>query len=209
MRLVAWWALLSSTCAPVLLVVGFTTATLLEEPGYNPVTQTISVLAAGGPPGYWVLTATLVAVGACYVATAWGLHAAKLAGRLSLGGGGIAAILLTVFPAPRTGGSLSHGSVVGVGFTLLALWPVLATRRERTAPWGLRFAPSVTVSGLMWVGAIWFLVEEESGGAAGVAERVVTSVQALWPVVVVVSCLWHARRTPGSAPLGPPPATGA
>ncbi|SEG40423.1 Protein of unknown function [Actinacidiphila yanglinensis] len=195
MRLVAWWALISSTCAPVLLVAGFTTATLLEEPGYNPVTQTISVLAAGGRSGYWVFTGTLIAVGASYVATAWGLHAAKPAGRLCLAGGGVAAILLTVFPAPRTGGSLSHGAVVGVGFTLLAVWPLLATRRgRRRAPWGLRFVPSVVVSGLMWVGAAWFLVEVEINGAAGVAERVVTSGQALWPVVVVASCLWHARR---------------
>jgi hypothetical membrane protein len=188
------------------LVVGFTTATLLEEPGYNPVTQTISVLAAGSPPGYWVLTVTLIAVGTCYVATAWGLHAAKLAGRLCLGGGGIAAILLTVFPAPRTGGSPSHGAVVGVGFTLLALWPVLATRRGRRAPWGLRFVPSVMMSVVMWLGAAWFLVEVESNGAAGVAERVVTSVQAMWPVVVVASCLWHARRQ-GTSP--PPPTADA
>lgn len=194
MRLVAWWALISSSCAPVLLVVGFTTATLLEEPGYNPVTQTISVLAAGNHRGYLVLTATLIAVGSCYVATAWGLRAAKLSGRLCLAGGGVAAILLTVFPAPRTGGSLPHGAVVGVGFTLLALWPVLATRRGRRMPWGLRFAPSVAVSALMWIGAAWFLFEVESDGAAGVAERVVTSVQAIWPVVVVASCLWQARR---------------
>ncbi|MEW1862110.1 DUF998 domain-containing protein [Streptomyces sp. NBC_00669] len=194
MRLVAWWALISSSCAPVLLVVGFTTATLLEEPGYNPVTQTISVLAAGNHRGYLVLTGTLIAVGTCYMATAWGLRAAKLSGRLCLAGGGVAAILLTVFPAPRTGGSMSHGAVVGVGFTLLALWPVFATRRGRRAPWGLRFVPSVVVSALMWVGAAWFLFEVESDGAAGVAERVVTSVQAVWPVVVVASCLWQARR---------------
>jgi hypothetical protein len=193
MRLVAWWALISSSCAPVVLVVGFTTATLLEEPGYNPVTQTISVLAAGNHRGYLVLTGTLIAVGSCYMATAWGLHAAKLTGRLCLAGGGLAAILLTVFPAPRTGGSLSHGAVVGVGFTLLALWPVFATRRGRRAPWGLRPVPSVVMSAVMWAGAAWFLVEVEIDGAAGVAERVVTSVQALWPVVVVLSCVWHAR----------------
>jgi hypothetical membrane protein len=182
------------------LVVGFTTATLLEEPGYNPVTQTISVLAAGGRSGHWVLTGTLITVGACYVATAWGLHAAKLAGRLFLAGGGIAAILLTVFPAPRTGGSPSHGAVVGVGFTLLALWPVLATRRGRRTPWGLRFVPSVVMSVLMWIGAAWFLVEVQWYDAAGVAERVVTSVQAIWPVVVVASCLWHARRMRAGPP---------
>jgi len=200
MRLVAWWALLSSGIAPVILVGGWTVAEVLEGPDYNPVTQTISVLAAGAPRVYWVLTATLIIVGSCYLVTAWGLHAAHLAGRLSLAGGGLSAILLAMFPAPATGGSLPHGSLVTVGFTLLALWPVLATnRRTPTAPWGLRPAPSITVSALMWLGALWFVIELQIHGSAGVAERVVTSLQSLWPVIVVISCLRHSARTKRTA----------
>ncbi|MDX6353134.1 MAG: hypothetical protein QOF98_37 [Streptomyces sp.] len=201
MRLVAWWALLSSGIAPVVLVGGWTVAEVLQGPDYNPVTQTISVLAAGAPRVYWVLTAMLVSVGSCYLLTAWGLHAAHLAGRLSLGGGGLSAILLAIFPAPATGGSLPHGSVVTVGFTLLALWPVLATRRRATAatPWGLRPAPSIAVSALMWLGALWFVIELQIHGSAGVAERVVTSLQSLWPVIVVISCLRHSARAKRTA----------
>jgi hypothetical protein len=178
-----------------MLISGWTVAALFEEPGYDPVTQTISVLAAGGAKGYWVLTVTLLSVGACYLATAWGLRAATLAGRLSLGGGGVSAILLAIFPAPRTGGSLPHGWLVTIGFTLLALWPVLATDRRGEAPWGLRPVPAIVVSGLMWIGAVWFVIELQMHGSAGVAERVVTSAQSLWPVVVVVSCLRHSART--------------
>jgi hypothetical protein len=199
MRLVAWWALLSSGIAPVILVGGWTAAEVLEGPDYNPVTQTISVLAAGAPRVYWVLTATLIIVGSCYLVTAWGLHAAHLAGRLSLAGGGLSAILLAMFPAPATGGSLPHGSLVTVGFTLLALWPVLATnRRGAPAPWGLRPLPSIAVSALMWLGALWFVIELQIHGSAGVAERVVTSLQSLWPVIVVISCLRHS--SPGAKP---------
>lgn len=199
MRLVAWWALLSSGIAPVILVGGWTAAEVLEGPDYNPVTQTISVLAAGAPRVYWVFTVTLVSVGSCYLLTAWGLHAAHLAGRLSLGGGGLAAILLALFPAPATGGSLPHGSLVTVGFTLLAVWPVLATdRRSAAAPWGLRPAPSITVTTLMWLGALWFVIELQLHGSAGIAERVVTSLQSLWPVVVAISCHRHSARTKGS-----------
>jgi hypothetical membrane protein len=186
--------LLSSGLTPVLLVVGWTVAALLEEPGYDPVTQTISVLASGRTSGYWVFTGTLIAVGSGYLLTALGLHAAALAGRLSLGAGGVAAMLLSVFPAPRSGGSLPHGSVVAVGFSLLALWPILATGRGGRPPWGLRRTPSIVASALMWVGAVWFVVEVQVHGAAGVAERVVTSAQSLWPVVVVASCLRHAAR---------------
>lgn len=194
MGYVTWWAVVSSGCAPVLLIGGSTTATVLGGPSYNPVRQTISVLAAVGPSGYWTLTVMLVALGACHVATAFGLRAAALAGRMALGAGGLSAMVLALFPAPKTGGSFSHGSVVAVGFTLLALWPVLASYREPLAPWGLRPLPSIAATGTMVLGAAWFLIELQVHGAAGVAERVVTLVQSLWPVVVVVSCLRHARR---------------
>ncbi|WP_333770568.1 DUF998 domain-containing protein [Streptomyces sp. IBSBF 2435] len=193
MALVSWWAVLSSGCAPVLLIGGSTTAAVLQGPGYNPVSQTISVLAAGS--GYWVLTVTLLALGTCYLATALGLRAAAPAGRLALAGGGLSAMLLAGFPAPKSGGSFSHGSVVAVGFSLLALWPVLAADRRAGAPWGLRPVPSLMGSALMVLGAAWFLVELQLHGAAGVAERVLTIAQSLWPIVVVVSCLRHPART--------------
>ncbi|MEE4544471.1 DUF998 domain-containing protein [Streptomyces sp. V4-01] len=193
MRPVPWWTLLSSGCAPVVLIGGSTIAAMTHGPGYSPVRQTISVLAADGPSGYWALTTTLIVLGTCHLATAWGLRAAELAGRLALGAGGVSAMLLALFPAPSSGGSLPHGSVVAVGFSLLALWPILAADRSgRAAPWGLRFAPSLTVTALLVIGAAWFLIELETRGAAGVAERVLTAAQSLWPVVVVVSCLCHS-----------------
>ncbi|MFI0941332.1 DUF998 domain-containing protein [Streptomyces sp. NPDC021020] len=199
---VTWWAVLSSGSAPVLLLGGSATAAVVEGPDYNPVKQTISVLAADNQEAYWALTATLLALGLCHLATAAGLRAAALAGRLALGGGGVSAMLLAFFPAPATGGSLSHGSVVTVGFALLALWPVLAAwRRPAGGPWGLRPVPSWVVTALMLVGAAWFVVENQRHGPAGVAERVVTGATAVWPVVVVISCLRHRPRTGGG--VGP------
>ncbi|HEY3482921.1 MAG TPA: DUF998 domain-containing protein, partial [Streptomyces sp.] len=189
MRLVPWWTLLSSGCAPVVLIGGSTTAAVIHGPGYSPVRQTISVLASDGPSGYWWLTATLIVLGSCHLATACGLRAAGLAGRVALGAGGVSAMVLALFPAPSSGGSMSHGSVVAVGFSLLALWPVLAADRRGGAPWGLRPAPSLTVSALMIAGGAWFLFELQTDGPAGVAERILTAAQSLWPVVVVVSCL--------------------
>lgn len=195
MGYVTWWAVVSSGCAPVLLIGGSTTATVLGGPSYNPVRQTISVLAAGAPSAYWVLTVTLIALGACHLATACGLRAAAPAGRLALGTAGVSAVVLAFVPAPASGGSFSHGSVVTVGFSMLALWPVLASSRRAVTPWGLRRLPALAATGVMGLCAAWFLVEVQIQGAAGVAERVVTLVQSLWPVVVVVSCLRHASRT--------------
>lgn len=184
-----------------MLLGGSATAAVVEGPDYNPVKQTISVLAADNSAAYWALTGTLIALGACHLATAAGLRAAAPLGRLALGGGGVSAMLLAFFPAPASGGSLSHGSVVTVGFALLALWPVLACRRA-AAPWGLRPVPSWVVTALMVAGAAWFVVENQRHGPAGVAERVVAAGTAVWPVVVVVSCLLH--RPPGAAVPGPP-----
>ncbi|GAB2980998.1 DUF998 domain-containing protein [Streptomyces pseudoechinosporeus] len=191
MRLVPRWALLSSGCAPVLLAGGWAIAAVLEGPAYDPATRTISVLAAYGASGFWVMTGGLLALGACHLLTAWGLRAAALAGRVALAGGGAATLGVALFPAPSSGGSLGHGFVAAVGFALLAVWPVLAADRGGTAPWGLRPAPSFAATTLMAVGAAWFLIELHRHGAAGVAERVVTSIQSLWPFVVVASCARH------------------
>ncbi|WP_329285113.1 DUF998 domain-containing protein [Streptomyces sp. NBC_00691] len=197
MRSVPRWALLSSGCAPLTLVGGWTVAALLEGPAYDPVTQTISVLAAYGAEGSWVMTGAFLALGVCHLLTAWGLRPAARAGRVALAGGGVAAFGVALIPAPSSGGSLRHGAVVVTGFTLLAVWPVLAALRRGGVPWGLRLTPSVAVSALMALGAVWFLVEMNRRGSAGVAERLVTCIQSTWPLVVVASCLRYARDMRG------------
>ncbi|CAL9337575.1 hypothetical protein SUDANB145_00196 [Streptomyces sp. enrichment culture] len=197
MRIVPRWALLSSGCAPVLLIAGWTIAAALEGPGYDPLTRTISVLAAYGAPGYWVMNGALAALGVCHLLTAWGLRAAAKAGRLALGGGGVAAFVVVALPAPSSGGSLRHGTATVIGFTLLAVWPVLAAWGGGAAPWALRPGPAVAASALMAVGGVWFMIEMQRQGAAGLAERVVTSMQSVWPFVVVTSCLARSKsRSP-------------
>ena len=195
------WVLFPSGCAPVLLIAGWIIAASLEGPAYDPVTQTISVLAAYGAAGSWVMTGALLAVGACHLLTAWGLRAAATAGRVALAGGGVAALVVAMLPAPSSGGSLRHGSVAAVGFALLALWPLLAAVGGRAVPWALRPAASAAATALMVVGAAWFLVETQRHGVAGVAERVVTVLQSVWPFVVVTSCLRRAGDG-GEPPAG-------
>ncbi|MEU6661907.1 DUF998 domain-containing protein [Streptomyces sp. NPDC046821] len=195
MRDVPKWALFTSGCAPVLLVGGWTMAARLEGHAYNPVTQTISVLAAYGAAGFWWMTGALLALGVCHLLTAWGLRAAALAGRIALGAGGLTALVVTLVPAPVSGGSLRHGSVAAVGFTLLTVWPVLAAARGGTAPWGLRLRSAVAATVCMIAAAVWYLIETQSHGAAGVAERIVTILQSVWPFVVVASCLRHRVDT--------------
>ncbi|MFJ4963826.1 hypothetical protein EES43_28670 [Streptomyces sp. ADI96-02] len=195
MRRAPWWVLLSAGGAPVLLVGGWTIAQLLQGPAYDPVGDTLSVLASHGARGYWLMTGMLIVLGACYVITAHGLREAATAGRAALAGGGLCAMALTLVPAPLRGGSFGHGVVAASGFVLLAVWPALAASRGRkTVPWALRFNVSILATSLMCANAVWFVVELQSGQAPGVAERVLTFVQALWPLVVAASCrLWPPR----------------
>lgn len=203
MRSAPWWALLSSGCAPVLLVGSWTIAQLRQGQAYDPAKQTLSVLASYGATSYWLMTGMLLMLGACYVVTAHALRAAAFAGRVALAGGGLCALALTLVPVPRGGGALEHGAVATLGLVLLAVWPCLAAvRGAGPVPWGLRLDVSLTVSALMGASALWFLAELQSAGAPGIAERVVTFCQALWPFLVVVSCRRVAGRQQTTRPQG-------
>lgn len=193
MRRAPWWVLLSAAGAPLLLVGASAIAQVLQGPTYNPAVETLSLLASYGARGYWLMTGILLVLGACYVATAHGLREAALPGRVALAGGGLAAMTLTLVPAPLTGGAMSHAVVAATGFVLLAVWPALAARRRiRAVPWGLRFKVSVVASALMGGCALWFVIELQNGATPGIPERVVTFVQAVWPLVVAVSCrVWE------------------
>ncbi|WP_306969950.1 DUF998 domain-containing protein [Streptomyces afghaniensis] len=194
MRSVPKWVLLSSACAPAVLIIGWMAAAALQGPAYDPAAQTISVLAAPGGSGYWVMTGAFITLGVCHLLTAWGLRPAATPGRLALAAGGMAALAVAMVPAPSSGGSLGHGSVAAVGFAVLAAWPVLAIRTGDSVPWALRPLPSLGATAVMAVGAAWFLVETQLHGVAGVAERAVTTLQSLWPFVVALSCLRHSTQ---------------
>jgi hypothetical protein len=63
-------------------------------------------------------------------------------------------------------------------------------------PWSLRPAVSAGAVAVLLALAAWFGVELISfGGQAGLAERIFGAAQALWPLLVVVSCCVAARKT--------------
>lgn len=194
MPVIPWWALLSSGCAPVFLIGGWMTAAMLQPPGYNPITQTISTLAAHGASDRWVMTGALLALGACHMVSALGLRPAAPIGRMVLAFGGIACVAVALFPEPDSGAIVQHTASTTVGFIALALWPVMAARRGDAWPWPLRTTPSVTVTAALFAGALWFLYILRHHGPIGSAERVLTTAQTVWPLVVAVACVWHAAR---------------
>ncbi len=132
---VPWWGVLSSATAPVLLIGGWTIAAGLQPDHFDPVTGTISALAAHGATDRWVMTLALAALGACYAVTGLALRPAARPGRLLLVAGGVATVVVAANPLPAGGGSsLPHGLAAGVAFVALVIWPAAAWRRPSSVP---------------------------------------------------------------------------
>jgi hypothetical membrane protein len=172
----------------VLLIGGFTLAAALQPAGYDPMIQSISSLAAQGAADQWLMTAALFLLGVCNIVTAFGLRTAALPGRITLGLGGLAAMLVALSPEPDGGTSIRHLTATGVGFTALALWPALAAS-EKPGTWALKPRVGYLATAVMAVGAGWFLLELHGHGAAGLAERVLTVGQSVWPLAIAAACL--------------------
>jgi hypothetical protein len=67
------WAVGTASLTPVVLVGGWLIAGALQPASYSPMRQTMSVLAGQSGTDRWVMTATLLLVGSCQIATGAGL----------------------------------------------------------------------------------------------------------------------------------------
>jgi hypothetical membrane protein len=189
---IPWWALASAGTAPVLLIGGWTLAEARQPPGYDPIRDTISALAALGATDRWVMTTALAGLGACHVLTAAGLGPARSSGRVVLATGGVATVLVATFPQPVHGNSVAHTVAATVAFVALGAWPALAARRHSRTPLLTRRA-SAAATGVLLGLVVWFAAEIH-GGQRGLAERAAAGAQALWPLAVVVTSRRALRR---------------
>ena len=186
---VPWWGTAAAVTTPVALVGGWSWAGALT-PGYDPVRQTISDLAAGNALNRWLMTAALVLTGLGYLVTAVGLRPADVAGRTLLGVGGVGVLLMAWIPNPTAGrNAVGHMIVTYLAFIALTIWPAVIARNRPDAPLVLRrrFGQVVAIS----LGVLMLLTVAEivTGGATlGLRERVFTTAQALVPLAVVLGC---------------------
>lgn len=184
-----WWGVVSSAAAPVLLVGGWTWAASLQ-PQFDPVSQTVSDLSALGATDRWVMTATFVVVGCCYVITGLALRPARRTGRLVLIVASLIGMLVAAYPE-RAGDAYPVPHIVAavIGLAGLVLWPGWAWRRGPAVPWALRPGVAAAVVTALAVLVLWFGVELVlAAGQIGLAERVAGAAQAAWPLAVVISC---------------------
>ena len=189
-----WWALLSSAAAPAVLIGGWTLGAQRQPENYDSTVATISSLAAQGATDRWLMTVALLGVGVCHCITALGLSWASSAGRVVLGLGGLATVLVAVFPLPVTGAAPAHAGAAAVAFMALAVWPVLACRRDGRGPVTLQPVVSVAAAVALLALVAWFGGTLSTGGRVGLAERSAAGAQACWPLVAVLSSRLHPRR---------------
>jgi 8-oxo-dGTP pyrophosphatase MutT (NUDIX family)/hypothetical membrane protein len=192
---VPWWGVVSSAGSPVLLVTGSTVAAGRQPRSFNPVADTISSLAAVGSVDRWVMTSALVGVGVGYFVTGLALRPAAPAGRLILMAVGVATVLVAANPERAGhGGSLPHTLWAAAGFIVMAAWPVAGRVRGSRAPYGLRPAVAISATVVMLGLLAWFGGELIwAGHQVGLAERALAGTQALWPLVVVLTCTRSGR----------------
>jgi hypothetical protein len=181
--MVPWWVVVSSACAPVLLIGGWQLAAARQLGGFDPVRQTISALAARGATDSWIMTTALAGVGVCHAITAAGLAPVAAPGRLLLAAGGVATVSVAALPQPVTGDSPAHVTAASITFSALSLWPALASRRGAEPGRALWLSAAAGLLGLLG----WFGIEFIGDGPRiGLSERVLAGAQALWPLAAVL-----------------------
>ena len=186
------WAVWSAALPPFLLTGGWLVADAVQLRSYSPVRQTVSVLAGQSAADRWIMTDALFLIGACYLLTALGLVSLSRPARVLLAIAGLCSIGIALSPEPATGPSAAHLAWTGIGATAMAIWPAFTGRRLPRCPLVLTagWAAAATAVFLALLG--WVVIETQGGGALGLAERLCSSAEVIWPFVVAMAL----RRSP-------------
>lgn len=188
-------AFIAAIIGPIQSVLGWVIAGALWAE-YNPVTQTISDLAASESPVKWIMSGFFIFGGVLTLIVSVSARTLALPGRIVLFLSAIATFGLTIFPTPLIGYSVMHRVFAISSFALSAFWPILAMRLRKDAPWIIRPTASIIGTVLQLALAVWFLSSwtDPETTNVGVWERVVTVSQALYGSIVVITIYLGSKR---------------
>src|ERR1700733_6708776 len=163
-RPVPGWVVGTALLAPAVLVGGWLAAGALQPASYSPMRETMSVLAGQAGSDRWVMTAALVLVGSCQIATGAGLTPVRVPARILLILTGISTLGIAASPEPATGPTARHLAFAVSCVVTTAVWPVLVASRGPARPWvvsihGCAMA-AVAFAGL----SCWLLIAARDGG---------------------------------------------
>jgi hypothetical membrane protein len=186
--------LLSAILAPVSLVTGWLVAGFLQHGHYDPVRQTISVLAGHSASDRWIMTVGLYLLGTSQILTAVGLSGTRQRARILLAIGGLTGLGVAIFPQPPHGSAAVHLVFATLSVSLLAVWPATIGSRAASRPHVLTVRGSVLATIVFLCLLAWLYAAGHGGGALGIAERIDTAIENSWPLVVIVAIRRHAAR---------------
>ncbi|MCU1491919.1 MAG: hypothetical protein JWM85_3324 [Acidimicrobiaceae bacterium] len=196
------WAIVPAALVPVVLTGGWLLAGLFQPASYSPIRETVSVLAGGAGSDPWIMTAALFVVGGCYLATAVGLNTLRRSARLVLVVAGAASFGIATSPEPATGPTGRHLAWTALAAVTVAVWPAFVARRS-SRPLVLSIHGSAMVT-LVYVGLlVWLAIAARLDSYVGLAERLASSIQTLWPFIVAVVLRRNTgHRAEGAASAG-------
>lgn len=189
-------ALLAAVLGPIQNVSGWAIAGALW-PGYDPVTKTISDLAADDSPVKWVQSSFFLLGTALTFVVAFYVRAIATPGRIVIGLAGVASLGLTIFSTPSQDGySIPHRVFASCAFLLFSIWPLFGMRFDRSYHWTLRPPGAILATAVIGIATIWFLLTwlEPEQSLVGVSERLIVFLQTAWMSVVILSHHRHVAR---------------
>ena len=189
--------MIAAVLGPIQNVLGWTISGSLV-PGYDPVSKTISDLAADDSPVQLIQSSFFLFGALLTFVAAFNAKAFSMPGRVTLALAGIASIGYTVFTTPsQTGHSDMHRLFATIAFVLFSAWPLLAMRFDKRYHWSLRPVGAISATLVMGLTTLWFLLTwlEPGQPIVGLSERVIAVMQVLWLSFVIWAQYLHQRKS--------------
>ncbi len=188
-------AVIAAFIGPLQSVLGWLLAGALW-PGYDPVRQTISDLAANESPVKWVMSSFFILGGTLSLVGAWYARSIPKPARIALFVAGLCTYGLTIFPTPLVGHSDAHRVFASASFVLSSIFPLFAITKNKKSHWILRPAALIVAAlSLSALAGVFMLYWADPATTnIGLWERAVTTSQSLY-VSAMVLVLYRAEKS--------------